>query len=162
MSALKVAFKLFLIFVFSILALFSMLIAYTSYEKVDDLKTWQPLSATVTSSSIEEEHRSKGKTYCPVVNVRYVFQDREQTSRLDIEDGSCSPIQSSVEKTIKNYQHGTLVNAFVNPEKASEIRIANYTLGTIFYLMSFLSVLLWGGVIYTWRTPANKLVNSDA
>lgn len=49
MNALKVVFKLFLIFFFLVIALVGALGAYSSHKKVNDLKTWQPLSATVIS-----------------------------------------------------------------------------------------------------------------
>ncbi len=162
MNALKVLFKLFLIFFFLVIALVGALGAYSSYKKVNDLKTWQPLSATVISTSIEEEHRSKGTTYCPIVKVEYAFLGQQQTSKLDIEDGPCGPIQSSVVNTIEKYKRGTVVNAFVNPEKPFAIRVANFSLGTNFYLMIFITVVGFTGVVYLWRTPANKLVNRGA
>ena len=162
MNALKVLFKLFLLFMFTVLALFCVLVAYSSYKKVNDLKTWQQLSATVVSSSVEQENRSKGTTYCPSVMVEYVFQGQPQTSKLDIEDGPCSPAKSSVERTLEQYGKGAVVTAFANPQKPSAVRVANYTLGTNFYLMLLLAISLFAGVVYIWRTPANKLVNRDA
>ncbi len=162
MNALKVLFKLFLVLMFSVLALFSALVAYTSHKKVNDLKTWQQLSATVVSSFVEQENRSKGTTYCPVVMVEYVFQGQPKTSKLDIEDGPCSPVKTSVERTIEQYGKGVVVTAFANPQKPSAIRVANYSLGTNFYLMLLLAISLFAGVVYVWRTPANKLVNRVA
>lgn len=162
MNALKVLFKLFLIFFFFIIALVGALGAYTSHKKVNDLRTWQPLSATVISTSIEEEHRPKGTTYCPVVKIEYAFLGQQQTSKLDIEDGSCSPIHASVVNTIEKYKQGAVVNAFVNPANPSVTRVASFSLGTNFYLMLFIATLGFVGVVYLWHTPANKLVNRDA
>jgi hypothetical protein len=162
MNTLKVVFKLILIFFFFVIALVGALGAYSSHKKVNDLKTWQPLSATVISTSIEEEHRSKGTTYCPLVKVGYAFLGQSQTSTLEIEDGACSPIQASVVGTIEKYKQGAVVSAFVNPENPSAIRVANFSRGTNFYLMLFITALGFVGVVYLWRTPANKLVNRDA
>ena len=77
---------------------------------------------------------------------------------LEIEDGPCSPIQSSVVSSIEKYKQGEVVNAFVNPGKASEIQVANFSLGTGFYLGIFIAILGFASVVYLWRTPANKLI----
>ena len=93
--------------------------------------------------------------------VEYVFQGQPRTSKPDIEDGPCSPTKTSVERTIEQYGKGVVVTAFANPQKPSAIWVANYSLGTNFYLMLRLAISLFAGVVYIWRTRANKLVNRD-
>ncbi len=161
MNALKTISKILLILFSFVFALVGVLGAYAGYKKVTDLETWQPLMVTVVSTSIEKSHRPKGVTFCPVVKVRYTFLGRQQISRLDIEDGPCSPIKSSVIRIIEIYKQGTVVNAFVNPEDPSLVRVANFSLGINFYLMLFMIILGFSGVVYLWRTPTDKLFNRD-
>ncbi len=120
------------VFIFN--GLIGVLLAHPSYKKVDNLKTWTVVTATVISSSISQEHRRKGITFCPVINVKYVFGEQTLSSKLEIEDGPCSLIKASVQKTIAKFKNGKSVDAFVNPSKPSEILISNFSLGILFYL----------------------------
>lgn len=126
---------------FIFVGLIGALFAHSSYKKVNNLKTWTPVNATVISSSISKEHRRKGITYCPVINVNYVFNEQALISKIEIEDGPCSLIKASIQKTIAKFKDGKTVDAFVNPSKPSEIRIEKFSLGILFYLMVLIVII---------------------
>ncbi|WP_310446073.1 DUF3592 domain-containing protein [Thiobacillus sp.] len=162
MYALKIVWKIGLILLFTVITLVSILMAYSSYKKVNDVKTWRPLNATVASSIVEQERRSRGTTYCPIVMVDYIFNGQPFNSKLEIEDGPCSPVQASVSAVVEKFKQGSTVSAVVDPNKPSVIRIAAFSLGTNFYLMLVMAIVGIFAVGYFWRTPAEKLIGKGA
>lgn len=154
----KILIKLFVSFAFFLSFFISTLGAYIDYKKVNEMKTWTQISATIIASTMEEDHRSKGTTYCPSIIVEYSFQGKILTSKLSIESGECNPVKTIVENKIKLYSQGVIVNTFINPKKPSEIRAANYSLGLNFYLMLFIAVITFYGLAYVLFTPVNKLM----
>jgi hypothetical protein len=156
MKAVKSLLKFLLISLIVVIALFSLFVAYSSYKKVADLESWNKISATVVSAAVAQEERTKGTTYCPHVMVKYAVQGRPYSSKLDIADGPCSPMQSVVSKTIKQHSPGKVIEVFVNPVDANKVRVASYSLGVNFYLMIFVAVLLFAAAIIWARTPATK------
>ena len=152
----KILIKLFLLFAFFLAFFVSTIGAYIDYKKVNEMKTWSQVNATIISSSIEEEYRSKGTTYCPSIIVEYILQGEVLTSKLSIESGGCRPIRTIVENKIKLYSEGVIINTFINPKKLSEIRAANYSLGLNFYLMVFIAIITFYGLAHVLFTPVDK------
>ena len=94
--------------------------------------------------------------------VDYVFNGQTHNSKLDIEDGPCSPIQTSVSAIVEKFKQGTTVNAVVNPSKPTVIRIAEFSLGTMFYLMLVMALGGLTTVVFIWRTLASQLIGKKA
>lgn len=129
---------------------FTSFAAYVDYAKVDELKKWQKISTVVVSTEIMEHKGSKGTSYCPKINVKYDFHG-SQTSILELENGPCRPVKSTLMSVIDKYKEGTTVVAFVNPNKHSEIRANTFSLGYKFYLLIFASCLFIAIFIVTIR-----------
>jgi hypothetical protein len=138
------------------MSLVSVLLAYTSYKKVADLKRWEKADATVISSKVVVDHRSKGTTYCPSVKISYKFRKQLQTSFLEIKDGPCSPIKGSINKIVAQYKPGLTVDVYVNPDQPTKSRVTTFSLGFLFYLGIFLSIVLGGCTVYLLFIPARN------
>jgi hypothetical protein len=150
-----------LIALMSLVAIFCLLVAYTFYSNVTELKQWQKITATVVSSGIEQEQRAKGTTNCPVVLVRYNFQGKSLTSKLVIENTPCNTSKSSVLSTIKNFTPSMPIEVFVNPTNASQIRSASFSLNMYFYLMIFCAVLMLYGAVVLARSSVSPSIKRD-
>ena len=147
---------------FIAIALFCTLVAYVSYQKVADMKSWHPVEATVVTSAIDRQVTPKGTTYCPVIEVTYDFQGKNRTSQLEIKDGPCSPVRTSVASTLDGYDVGARVEAYVNPAEPDRIRAATFSLGLIFYLMVFCAILTFTAGVLAWIAPNKMLSNKGA
>lgn len=153
----RVFLRLFLVITFLITFLVSSLQVIISYKKVKEVSDWKQLQATIVSSDIYSEHRSKGTAYCPKIKVEYYFQKKLFGSDLEIEEAPCRPIKFLVQKTLKQYSTGKNIIILVNPINSLEVRSDNYSLGFMFYLMSFLSIMSFCGILYSIFTPYDKL-----
>lgn len=139
--------KSLLVFLFTMVGLLCSLVAYSSYKNVSELKTWTKMKVSVVSAVVKEERRSKGTTYCPQINVGFELLGQQHTSKLQISEGPCSPLQQVAARTAETYGAGKTLEVFVNPLKPSEVRLADYSLGWVFYLTLVAGVLSFVGVI---------------
>lgn len=139
--------KTLLVFLLAIVGLLCSLVAYSNYKNVSQLKTWTKMEATVVSSIVNEEHRSKGTTYCPQISVGFELLGQQHTSKLKISEGPCSPLQQVTARTVETYSAGKTLEVYVNPLKPDEVRLATYSLGWGFYLTVFVGVLSFVGVV---------------
>lgn len=122
-------------------SLLCLVVAYSDYEKVKDLKAWQLTKATVVSATIKQERRSKGTAYCPDVNVEFVLSGVQHGSTLQISQAPCNLSSLAANKTASAYSIGNAIDVYVNPSKPSEVRLATYSLSWIFYLTSIVGAL---------------------
>jgi hypothetical protein len=154
----KVVVKILFLFSFSFGFLIATVLSYSSYKKVNEIKYWYPIQATVTKAYIEKKIISKGATYCPVVMVKYEIQAQPVISKMELEDSDCRPARHIVSKNIKPYKQGLVIEAKVNPRKLSQIRIGTYSYGFGFYFGLIITIFLFFILIYILLTPANRLI----
>lgn len=133
--------KTLLTLLLSLVGLVLSLLAYISYKDVSELATWQRMSATITSTAIKQEFRSKGVSYCPEIHVSFTLPEAQHTSPLKISQASCAILKQSALKTIKKYKTGNTVEVFVNPSRPSEAKLTTYSLGWTFYMNSTIGPL---------------------
>lgn len=139
--------KSMLVVLFTIVGLLCSLVAFSSYKNVKELKAWTKMGVAVVSSVVQEERRSKGITYCPQINVGFELLGEQHTSKLQISEGPCSPLQQVAARTAEAYAPGKTLEAYVNPQKPSEVRLATYSLDWVFYLTLVVGVLSFVGVV---------------
>ena len=153
----KILFKLFIVFGYASVAILCWVFASVSYTKVNELEKWHKITINIESSNIEESRRSKGVTYCPNITANYSFNGKHYTSKLDVNDGPCSPILLNVTNTLKKYRVGSNVEVSVNPLRPEEIRVSNFSLGIGFYLSAFSGVLVTSLALFFLFLPLSKL-----
>jgi hypothetical protein len=139
--------KSLLVFLLTMAGLLCSLVAYSNYKNVSELKTWTKMEAAVVSTIVKEERRSKGTTYCPQINVGFELLGQQHTSKLQISEGPCSPLQQFAARTAETYSAGKTLEVYVNPLKPNEVRLATYSLGWVFYLTVVVGALSFVGVI---------------
>ena len=149
--------KLFLLFICSMAVLMSGIKTSIDYKKVNEIKNWEYVNATVMKSFIKEIDTHKGIGYCPIVIVNYFFQKHFQHTELEMGLEPCSPIKSQMRVTLTKYKKGNIISILVNPKKSSEIRTEKYTFDFSFYLGLFIFFLTFGLTIYILFIPADKL-----
>lgn len=139
--------KSLLVFLLTTVGLLCSLVAYSSYKNVIQLKTWTKMTVTVFSVAVSEEHRSKGTTYCPHINVGFEMMGQPLTSKLQITQEPCNPLKHVAVRTAEAYGVGKTLEVFVNPLKPTEVRLATYSLGWVFYMTVIVGALSFVGVI---------------
>ena len=130
---------------------------YNNYKKVNEIKNWKNVDATIVKSSIKKTSTSKSTKYCPLVMVNFMFKNKQEHSKLQISYGPCSIIKSNAEKTLTKYPKGDTISAVVNPKKPSEIRISKYSLDVGFYFGFLVFIGNFGLVVYMLITPAERM-----
>lgn len=123
------------------------LVALSSYKNVKELKSWTKTRVDVLSAVVKEERRSKGIAYCPQIDVGFELLGQQHTSKLQISEGPCSPLQHVAARTAEAYGPGKTLEAYVNPQKPSEVRLATYSASWVFYLTLVVGVLSFVGVV---------------
>jgi hypothetical protein len=138
--------------------LLCLLVSLSSYKEVDETKTWQKLNATVATVSISEEMRSKGMTYCPLVNVTFEMNGQQYTYPLEISQRPCRTSLESVERSVATFREGKVIEILVDPAKPGRVKPGTYSLGGGFYLGVFLGTLAFIGAVAVLVFPAKKSV----
>ncbi len=110
----KIVKYFFFSFSFLIFVLFT-IGGYGIEEHYAQVRTWSPVTAKVHSISMEEEHRSKGTTYCINSQIIYDYNGASYTS-TPRSLFSCHPIKVYAQKTLNQNPPGTPVQVLVNPK----------------------------------------------
>ncbi|MCO6057548.1 DUF3592 domain-containing protein [Pseudomonas sp. MOB-449] len=139
-------------------ALLCLLVSLSSYKDVNETKTWQKLNATVATVSISEEIRSKGVTYCPLVNVIYELNGQKYTYPLEISQRPCRTSLESAERSVATLREGKAIEILIDPAKPGRVRPGTYSLGGAFYFGAFLGTLAFIGALAVLVFPAKKSV----
>lgn len=150
-------FKVIIPLLFFIIFLFSAINIYSDNKRVNEIKEWMEINATIISSTITKHSTSKSTSYCPKIFVEFKFQDSIKVSKLEIDNDPCKLTKYSMEAKMKSYKEGKNILVLVNPNDTSVSRMPSYSIGPIFYLKVFLLVLGIWGTIYTIFTPLEKL-----
>lgn len=149
-------FKILLSLLSLIVAIISLSIAKSLYLEANEIDTWPKISSTVSSLKVEERHLRRGRiTYCPLVHVSFDLARHSYSSKLQISQEPCSPIQSDAQRFLEKFRVGETVEVFVNPIDPSNVRFVSYKLGFSFFALMFAGVIAAIGVVVLLLLPTS-------